>query len=365
MSAPANLPTGFFVLGASHHQAPLDVREKLSMGTETLEQLQTELNQLVGLREFAVLSTCNRIEFYGVADSPAAVTGIESTFCRLQDYAGSEFAKYRRQRHGVDAVQHLLEVASGLDSQLIGETEIFGQVKDAYAQAQRRQSAGPVLNRVFQKTFHAAKHVRTHTAITSGHVSVANVAVDLAHTIFGDLAQTKILLLGAGEIGEKTARAFQSRDVGGLTVASRRLERAMELASSLDGTALPFEHLERHLGDYDVVVCSTSAPQPVVTRAAVTAAMRQRHARPLFLIDLALPRDVDASVAELPNVYVYNLDDLAAIAEENRSAREAEISKCRALLRERTATLWKQVESLLARSPAAPAGFTDHKTSEA
>ncbi|HEX2100376.1 MAG TPA: NAD(P)-dependent oxidoreductase, partial [Candidatus Synoicihabitans sp.] len=190
----------------------------------------------------------------------------------------------------------------------------------------------------------AAKYVRTHTAVTEGHISTANVAVDLATTIFGDLSRARVLLLGAGEIGEKTARAFRSRGAARITVSSRTLSRAMELAAALDAVALPFEHRERHLADFDVIVCATSAPTPVVTAAAVTAAMKQRPAQPLFLIDLALPRDVEAAAAERANVFVYNLDDLARIADENRAAREAEVVKARAILAERTTALWRQVE---------------------
>ncbi|MFZ9683471.1 MAG: glutamyl-tRNA reductase [Cephaloticoccus sp.] len=342
-----------FVLGATHHQAPIEVREKLAVPPESLEPLHQALTAVPGLDELTVLSTCNRTEFYGVASGPETLRQLQAAFCARQDFAEAEFAKFALQLHGRPAVQHLLEVAAGLDSQLVGETEIFGQVKDAYARAQERRSTGPVLNRVFQKAFQAAKHVRTHTAITSGQVSVANVAVELAQTIYGELGSVRILLLGAGDIGEKTARAFQSRGASALTVSSRRIEHAMELASAMDATALPFEHREHHLADFDIVVCSTAAPGAVLATAAVREAMRRRAARPLFLIDLALPRDVEAGAADLPNVYLYNLDDLAKIAEENRSAREAEIEKCRALLAARTDAVWEQIEPRLAGPPSA------------
>jgi glutamyl-tRNA reductase len=240
-------------------------------------------------------------------------------------------------------VRHLLEVAAGLDSQMLGETEIFGQVKEAYADAQNRGSTGPVLNRIFQKVFQAAKHVRTHTAITEGQVSVANVAVELALNIFGGLRDTRVLLLGAGEIGEKTARAFQSRGAGSLTVASRRFERAMELATALGASAMPFEQRDARLMEFDVIVCATSAPGAVLSLEAVKAAMHRRPARPLFCIDLALPRDVEPATANLENVFLYNLDDLAKIAEQNRAARVAEIVKCRAIVEEKAGALWRQV----------------------
>jgi glutamyl-tRNA reductase len=353
MSSGAQNPSVFFVLGATHHEAPIAVREKLAVNGEAINALHAELTRLDGLLEFAVLSTCNRTEFYGVASAPEISAGIQRIFCDRQGFPETEFEGYRMQLHGQPAVQHLLEVAAGLDSQLVGETEIFGQLKEAYALAQNRRSTGPVLNRVFQKAFQAAKHVRTHTAITSGRVSVANVAVDLAQSIFGDLGETRILLLGAGEIGEKTARAFQSREAGSLTVSSRSIEHAMELAKNMDATALPFENREHHLGDFDIVVCSTAAPGLILSLEAVRAAMKRRTARPLFFIDLALPRDVEPAVAELPNVYLYNLDDLAKIAEENRAAREAEIEKCRHMLTARTEALWQQISG-----HAAPVGGT-------
>ena len=218
---------GLFVIGATHHRAPLAVREKLSLSPESAAALQTEFTSIQGLREFAVLNTCNRVEFYGVAASADVAARICAAFCARQRFDAVEFAKIRLDLRGRDAVQHLVEVSAGLDSQMVGETEIFGQVKDAYATAQASGTTGPVLNRIFQKGFQAAKHIRTHTAITEGHVSVANVAVDLALNIFGELTATRILLLGAGEIGEKTARAFQSRGAAALTVASRRFERAI------------------------------------------------------------------------------------------------------------------------------------------
>lgn len=338
MSGPS-----LFVTGATHHRAPLAVREKLSMSPDGAAALKRELATVPGLREFAMLNTCNRIEFYGVAAGPEAIARVSEAFCARQHFDVAEFGRIGMTLHDRDAVQHLVEVSAGLDSQMLGETEIFGQVKEAYAAAQACGSTGPVLNRVFQKGFQAAKHVRSHTAITEGQVSVANVAVELALNIFGSLSQTRILLLGAGEIGEKTARAFQSRGAAALTVSSRRFDRAMELATALGASAMPFEQREARLAEFDVVVCATSAPDPVVSLAAARVAMHKRPVRPLFFIDQALPRDVDPGVAEIENVFLYNLDDLARIAEENRAAREAEIAKCRSIAAEKSDTLWKHV----------------------
>ena len=334
---------GLFVIGATHHRAPLAVREKLSLKHDAAAALQAELAAMQELREFALLSTCNRVEFYGVAASGDAAARVSAAFCRRQQFDAAEFEKIRLDLRGRDAIRHLVEVSAGLDSQMLGETEIFGQVKDAYAAAQTSGTTGPVLNRIFQKGFQAAKHVRTSTAITEGQVSVANVAVDLALSIFGGLKEARILLLGAGEIGEKTAKAFQSRGAAALTVASRRFERAMELATALGASAMPFEQREARLAEFDVVVCATSAPEVVVSHASTRAAMNKRPARPLFFIDQALPRDVESTVAEIDNVFLYNLDDLAKIAEENRVAREAELAKCRAIVSEKAEALWRQV----------------------
>jgi glutamyl-tRNA reductase len=353
-----------FVLGASHHTAPLAVRERLSLDAPAADALRAELAGIAGLREFTLLSTCNRVEFYGVAATPGTAADVQARFCARQRMTEPEFEQFRLSLTGADAVRHLLEVAAGLDSQMLGETEIFGQVKAAYGAAQAGGHTGPVLNRVFQKVFQAAKHVRTNTAISEGQVSVANVAVELALNIFGSLAHTRILLLGAGEIGEKTARAFQSRGAAALSVASRRLERAMELADELGAFALPFWLMPVKLEEFDIVVCATSAPSAVVSRAVAAAAMRKRPARPLFFIDLALPRDVDAAAAGLQNVFLYNLDDLAKIADENRTAREAELGKCRALLTTRADALWQQIEPRL-QSMLAADGVADGRTEPA
>ncbi len=345
---------GFFHFGASHHTAPLALREKLSLTPEKTAALSARAGALGGLREWTVLGTCNRAEFYGVAESAAVIDRLQAEFCGLLECPADEFLAAMRRSTGLEALRHLLAVAAGLDSQMLGETEIFGQVKDAYAEAQRRGTAGPVLNRIFQKTFQAAKFVRSHTAITEGQVSVASVSVDLSLKIFGGLGAARVLLLGAGDIGEKTARAFQSRGAAAITVASRRLERAMELAQSLAAAALPFEHVSGRLADFDIVVCATAAPGVVVSREAVAAALRRRPVRPLFFIDLAMPRDVDAAVANLPNVFLYNLDDLAKIAEENRAARETEVVRARAMIAEKADALWRRVEPLCGGE--APAG---------
>ena len=321
-----------FLIGASHHTAPLELREQLALAGGKLDALRDALRSLAGLREFTVLNTCNRVEIYGLASHPDTVAALQAALCSLNRIDAGAFARARVELHGRPAIEHLLEVAAGLDSQMVGETEILGQLKDAYAIAQSGGTTGAVLNRVFQKTFQAAKHVRTATAIGQGQISVASVSVDLALKIFGDLAQCRVLVLGAGEIGEKTARAFRSRDAGSITVASRSAEHAAALADALGARAFPFERMPELLGDFDVAVCSTSAPEPIITAAVAAAAMRRRAARPLFLIDLAMPRNVASAAADLANVFLYNLDDLALIARENLALRQAEVARARALL---------------------------------
>ncbi len=299
-TAPAPLATPapaaarqLFFLGASHHATPLALREKLALTETKLPAFHERIAAIPGIREIVVLNTCNRVEFYGIAETPAAIARLEDEFCAFQDFPENDFRSVRQRASGPDAIRHLLEVASGLDSQMLGETEILGQVKDAYAAAQTRRTTGPVLNRLFQKTFQHAKHIRTNTAITEGHVSIANIAVELAQKIFGKLDRTKILLLGAGDIGEKTAKAFQSRGAAAPTVSSRTLERALTLASTFGGAALPFENVPAHLADFDIVVCATASPATVLTREIAAAAMKRRRSRPLFLIDLALPHDLE------------------------------------------------------------------------
>lgn len=334
-----------FHLGASHQTTPLAHREKLALPPERAAELHSRLHASGVLREVALLNTCNRVEFYAVAADAEALAQLENAFCELQRIAPADFAAFRQHTAGPEAIRHLIAVAAGLESQLLGENEIFGQVKVAYETAQSAGTTGPVLNRVFQKAFQAAKHIRTNTAISGGQVSTANVAVELALTIFGDLSKARVLLLGAGEIGEKTAKAFLSRGAAALTVSSRTAERAMELARVLDATALPFEHFPNHLEHFDIVVSATSAPDAIILPAQVSAAMRKRRARPLFMIDLALPRDIDARVAELENVFLYNLDDLGKIAAQNLAARTSEVGRARALIAEKADALWQQLLS--------------------
>jgi glutamyl-tRNA reductase len=332
-----------FVLGASHHATPLDVRERFALSPEQALDLQKQLHAKEGIRECLVLSTCNRLEIYGLAEQPDCIEAVSAFFCQKQNIAEPLFREYAYRHTNLQALQHVLEVSTGLDSQMVGETEILGQLKQAYAIARDTQCTGNVLNRLFEKSFQAAKAARTQTGITRGQVSIGNVAVDLACRIFGKLDHSRVLLLGSGEVGEKTAQALKSRGVADISVSSRTFENAHKLAHSLGGAAIDFEDFTQQLEHFDIIIGSTAAPGAILNREAIARVMRQRPERPCFLIDLALPRDIDPTVETVENVYLYNLDDLSAIANENLAARKAEIEQARAILKKHAWALWLQL----------------------
>jgi glutamyl-tRNA reductase len=337
-----------FLVGATHRSAPFAFREKIALGAEAEAALAADLKRSPAVREFVVLNTCNRVEIYAVGANPAAGREIVALFCAQRHVPVGDFEEFGIVRRDRDVVDHLCQVASGLDSQILGETEIFGQVKRAYANAQTRATAGPILNRLFQKAFQAAKHVRANTGITTGQVSVANVAVDLALSIFGGVERARLLVIGAGEMAEKAAKAFQGRGTQSIEVTNRDLARAASLAETLHAQSLPFDQRETALVAADIVVCSTSSPGTVISSDAVRAAMAQRRSRPLLLIDLAMPRDIDSVAGKLENVYLYNLDDLALVAAKNREARLMEAETGRAALTQRASALWLQLQLQLA-----------------
>lgn len=320
------------------------MRERFTLDNEQIGELQSILSEDPEIRECLVLNTCNRLEIYGIASSKNGFEGnIRQKLCSSQGIDRSLFDQHSFWHTNLDVLQHALEVSAGLDSQMVGETEILGQMKEAYAAAKAAKSTGTVLNRLFEKSFQAAKSARTKTGITRGQVSIGNVAVDLASRIFGKLNKSRVLLLGSGEVGEKTAQALKSRGVRDIAVSSRTFENAHRLAHELNGSAIDFEDFLSQLHNYDVVIGSTAAPGSLLSKDAIRHAMRARPDRPLFLIDLALPRDIDPAVEELDNVYLYNLDDLSNIANENLAARKAEIEHARQILKGHAWNLWLQL----------------------
>ncbi len=319
-----------FCVGLSHHNAGVSLRERFAVDAAALAETLDALREHAPLHEAVLLSTCNRVEVYGLAgDAPEAARACAEF---LQRSAGIEAEFYRRDM--ADGVRHLFRVVSGLDSMVVGETEILGQVKDAYAAALERGATGAALNRLFQQAFRVAKQVRTETGITRGSVSVGSVAVELAGKIFGDLTACRVLLLGAGEAGARVARSLQSRGVRSLVIANRTFERAAELASELGGMALHFDHWCHALGDADIIVACTASRGRVLSAGDMAPFLAARGDRPLFLVDLAVPRDFDPALNDLEGVFLHDLDSLQAIAQRGMEGREGEIERCEKLIAE-------------------------------
>ncbi|MGZ0657330.1 glutamyl-tRNA reductase [Coraliomargarita sp. W4R53] len=332
-----------FVLGTSHHATPLDVRERFALTQPQALELQQLLHAHEGIRECLVLNTCNRLEIYGLADKIERIEEIRGLFCEKQNVSTELFQQYAYSYNNLEALQHVLEVSTGLDSQMVGETEILGQLKQAYTKARDAKCTGNVLNRLFEKSFQAAKAARSQTGITRGQISIGNVAVDLASRIFGKLSKSRVLLLGSGEVGEKTAQALKSRGADDISVSSRTFENAHKLAHELGGSAIEFTDFKAQLEHFDIIICSTAAPHTILDRGIISQSMKRRPERPCFLIDLALPRDIDPTVEDIENVYLYNLDDLSGIANENLQARKAEIDIAREILKKHAWNLWLQL----------------------
>jgi len=319
-----------FCFGLSHQTATVDIRERFAIPNAALADSLRRLTRISGVDEGVILSTCNRTEFYIV--SQAQKLAAKSLF---QDfYPGGRIADVDQlvRLSAIQAARHLFRVASGLESMVLGETEIFGQVKRAYETAMRNGTTGKFLNRLFQKSFEVGKQVRATTGITRGSVSVGSVAVDLAEQIFGNLNGSKVMILGAGETSEKTARAFWSRGAHQIFVSNRSFERAQALAMAMGGRAIRFDDWANEFRDLDILVSSTSAPHALVTVEKLSSILRGRRDRPLFIIDLAMPRDVDPEVHRLDGVYVYDLDSLQRIADCTLAARKLEAEQCESLI---------------------------------
>jgi glutamyl-tRNA reductase len=322
-----------YCFGVSHHTATVEQREQLAFVAAEVPTVVRELASTLPGGEAVLLATCNRAEFYLATTAPAEAcrARIEEVYQRASKPVES-WRMHHYHHAGADAVRHLFEVSSGIQSMVIGETEILGQVKDAYELSRQAGATGKFLNRAFQSSFSASKEARTETGITRGSVSVGSVAVDLAERIFGHLKEMKVMILGAGDTSERVARTLYSKGVHSIFVANRHLERAQTLAAELEGQAVPWENWAGELSKIDIIISSTSAPHYVLTREQLAPELQERGYRPLFLIDLAVPRDIEPTVAMLDSVYLYDIDDLQSIAQANIKERELEIVKCRALL---------------------------------
>lgn len=334
-----------FVVGLNFRSAPLSVREKFSVAPDAIPSLIARLKSELALAEAVVLSTCNRFEIYGVA---SAARRLADPLARILDVLLIERCELSAQRwyvhEGVECIRHLLRVASSLDSLVVGETEIVGQVKRAYQISQAAAGTGKGLNRLFQNALSVSKQVRNLSGIGRCQTSVGSIALELAKKIFGDdLAHQTILVIGAGKMSETTLRHLVGKGTAGILVANRTFERAVELAGQFSAEAVPFDDLGAALLKADIVISSTSAPGYVVSKNGLSSIMAQRRHRPLLLIDLAVPRDIDPRVSELPGVYAANIDELAQLARENLEKRQAEAVLCEQLVLEQAQKLGERI----------------------
>jgi glutamyl-tRNA reductase len=343
VSAPGVL----FVAGMNHRTAPVEVREQLVLEEEKIREILSDLTGRGIVDEVMILSTCNRVEVYGVAAVPGEARS--AAFGRLGTHRGVSWRDLEPRLYtvtGDEAALHAFRVAASLDSMVLGEPQILGQVKDAFGLAQSAGTAGPVLHALMSQAFSAAKRVRTETEVGRLAVSVSYAAVELARKIFEGLAGKAVLLVGAGEMSELAARHLVDQGALPLYVTNRTWSRAQELARGLGGIPVPFDQLEATLGLVDIVIASTAAPEPIVTAAHARAALQARRGRPLFFIDIAVPRNVEAAVNDVENAFCYDIDDLRSVVEANIRERQREAVRAQALLEREVVKFGERLQHL-------------------
>ena len=336
-----------FVAGLSHRTAPIAVREQLVVDEDKLREILADLTGRGTCTEVMILSTCNRVEVYGVAEVAGEARG--AAFRQMGAHRGiglSTLEPLLYSMDGAEAVHHAFRVASSLDSMVLGEPQILGQVKDAFALAQSCRTVGPVLHSLMSQAFAVAKRVRSDTEVGRHAVSVSFAAVELARKIFDGLDGRSVLLVGAGEMGELAARHFQDQGMLPLFVANRTAGRAQALARDLAGTAVPFEELASVMGQVDIVITSTAAREIIVTAAEVARVLPGRRGRPLFFIDISVPRNVDPAVNDLENVFVYDVDDLRSVVEANLRERKRQAQQAESLVEREVTKFADRLRSL-------------------
>jgi len=339
-------------IGLNHRTSPVEVREKFAFNEAEIPATLEELRRRGIVSEGVIVSTCNRTEVYAVTTGPEreALEHVRAFLIEKRSYQqtlNGELYLYSEP----NSLEHLFKVACGLDSMLLGETEILGQLKKAYELALQNKHTGARLNKAFQRAFNVAKHIRTCTNIQRGSVSVASAAVELAEKIFSQLNEHHVMVIGAGDTSEKTARALLSRGAKSLLVSNRSFERAADLAAELGGRAVSFDNWTAEFQNIDIVISSTAAPHHILDRAKLEPIMKARRNRPLLLIDIAVPRDIDPEVNFLESVYLYNIDDLQAIADNYMKQRQEEIAKCEAIIREKAQALLEAAAKEFGFSP--------------
>jgi glutamyl-tRNA reductase len=323
------------LVGASHRTAPVELRERLDFSSRGLAHAVRALAARQSAAEAVVVSTCNRAELYvACQDLRRATEDLRGFFSEFHQMPADEVGQHLYAHQDEDAARHLFRVSSGLDSLVVGEPQILGQIKDAYSVASAAESSGPLLNRLFHWAFGVGKRVRSETALAEGAVSVSFAAVSLARKIFGNLSGRRVLVVGAGEMGKLTALHLKAQRVASVVIISRTLAHAQELADEVSGDVAPWDSLPQALLESDIVITVTGAATPILSKAQVKAAMPASRLRPLFLIDIAVPRDVDPRAGEIEQVFLYNIDDLQAIVRENLERRSAEVVRAEQIVEE-------------------------------
>lgn len=313
-------PMPLFTIGISHHTAPIEIREKVAITRSEYADRVQELCAMSGVEEVVILGTCNRTEIYCLSSK----TGKEAMLDwihRINDISPGELDEHFYGYQGEEVARHLIRVASGLDSLVLGETQILGQLKEAWQLAHEAGSMGKVLDRLFQHTFAAAKGIRTSSGISDHSVSVAYTAVVLARQIFGELRSQTVVLVGAGEMVQLCGRHLREQGIAKLLIVNRSREKAEELASELGAVAMTLDKLDEALPEADILISSTASPDPVIRKNDVKTALKKRRHRPMFLVDIAVPRDIEAQVSSLKDVYLYTIDDLQQVVDENMHQR--------------------------------------------
>ena len=335
------------VVGLSHKTASVDIREKVAFSPNSIEKPLRELVALEGIVEGVIVSTCNRVEIYATTrDIAGGIARIRRFMADYHHLAHDLLEPHLYSYHGEEAIRHVFRVASSLDSMIVGEPQILGQIKTSYGYAAEYKSSGIILNRFLHKAFSVAKRVRTETKIASSAVSVSFAAVELARKIFGNLTDKTVLLIGAGEMCELAARHFLTNGAKGVMVTNRTFERAQKLADEFSGEAIPFEELFTHLHKADIVLTSTGAPHAIITPPDLEEVIRRRRMQPMFLIDIAVPRDIDPAVNKMDAVYLYDMDDLQQVVAANLEGRMQEADKAEAIIAEEILQFYKWVATL-------------------
>ncbi|KAA0259498.1 glutamyl-tRNA reductase [Deferribacter autotrophicus] len=316
------------IVGLNHNTAPVEIREKLSLKEDELQKEYSLLLSTERIYETLIISTCNRVEYYIITDD--FLCNVEAIINRLSERSGIDIMELKNYTYvycGTEALKHLFKVACGLDSLVLGEPQILGQVKDSFNQARLYGKFGTYLKQLEQFTLKTAKKVRTHTAISENPVSVSYAAVELAKKIFGDLKNNTALIIGAGEMCELAAKHLQTSNINKIYVTNRTFERAVTLANEVNGEPIPFDSFINYLPKVDIVISSTGAPNYIVTYQHIKDIMKKRKYSPMFFIDIAVPRDIDPDISNLDNIYVYDIDDLKDVVEANKREREKEAQK--------------------------------------